>query len=148
MATKTEKKPLTKYQVWYRKNKKRLALARKERYHSDKAYRARNLKACKEWRKKNKPWQKREKVEREYLLISEFAEQVGCSPETLRNLEKERMLPRTTNGVARRRYHPGNVGLVKRLVDFRKDHHYSDPGYQAKVKKIVASVKTNWKKAA
>lgn len=137
---------LTKYQIWYRRNKDRLAKERKDRYHKDKKYRARNLKACKEWRQRNKPWLKREKVERDYLRIGEFAEQVGCSPETLRNLEHEKLIPRTTDGVARRRYHPSNVRLVRPIVDYRKDHHYTEAKYAEKLKALVVKAKTNWKK--
>src|SRR5512141_691822 len=136
----------TRYQAWYKKNRKRIAAERRERYRDDPVYRARKLQACKDWRQRNRPWLKREKTERDYLLISEFAEQVGCSPETLRNMERDKLLPRTTNGVARRRYHPSNVRLVLSLVGYRRDHHYSEPKYYDRLKVLVAKVKTNWKK--
>jgi len=139
---------LTKYQVWYQANKEKVAVQRREKYRKDKKYRERNLQACRVWRKENKPWLKREKVVKTYLLIGEFAEKVGCSPETLRNLERKKLLPKTTDGVARRRYHPGNARGVIRLVEFRRTMHYSDPKYAAKLKEIVSKVKLNWKKAA
>jgi len=141
------KEQLTKYQIWYRKNKEALSKRRRERYKKDKKYRNRNLKACREWRKENRPWEQREKVVRKYLLIGEFAAEVGCSPETLRNLERKKMLPRTTDGTSRRHYHPGNVRWAQKLVEFRKEVHYSDPKYKARLKVIVAQIKTHWKKA-
>jgi hypothetical protein len=139
---------LSKYQVWYQANKEKIAERRREKYRKDKKYRERSLKASRAWRKENKPWLDREKAVRDYLLIGEFAEKVGCSPETLRNLERKKLLPKTTDGVARRRYHPGNARLVTRLVDFRRNNHYSDPKYKGKLKEIVSKVKADWKKAA
>ena len=141
------KEQLTKYQVWYRAHKDELAARRRKRYKKDKVYRERSLKACRAWRKEHKPWQQREKIVRDYLLISEFAEQVGCSPETLRNLERKKMIPRTTDGVGRRRYNPKNVRMVRKLVEFRKETHYSDPKYKTRLKIIVAQVRVEWKKA-
>ena len=141
-----KKVTLSKYQIWYAENKEKLAKRRKKLYHSNKEYRERNLQACREWRQRNKPWLKREKVERDYLLISEFAELVGCAPETLRNLERKKMLPSTTDGVSRRRYHPGNAKLVIKLVEFRRDNHYSAPKYAQRLKALVGNVKANWKK--
>ena len=143
-----KKEPLTKYQDWYRKNRKLIAQRRKAKYQTDTKFRERKLKACREWRRKNKPWLKKEKAVRNYLLIGEFAAEVGCSPETLRNLERKKMLPKTTDGVTRRRYHPGNVAVVTRLVDFRRDIHYSHPKYKGKLKELVSRVKLVWKKAA
>lgn len=140
-------KPLSKYQKWYRSNKTRVAKQRRERYQSDPAYRKKNLNSCKEWRKKNQPWKSRMKVERTYLLIGEFAEQVGCSPETIRNLEAKKLLPRVTNGVARRKYHPANVELVQSLVEFRKEQHYTEPGYDKQMKALVFNIKKSWRKA-
>jgi len=137
---------LTKYQEWYRANKDALSVRRRKKYKTDKKYRERSLKACRAWRKENKPWLKREKPVRDYMLIGEFAAEIGCSPETLRNLERKKMIPRTTDGVGRRRYNPKNVKLVTRLVEFRKETHYSDPKYKAKLKAIVTQLKTNWKK--
>jgi hypothetical protein len=142
------KKKLTKYQVWYAANKELVSQRRKERYQEDKKYRERNLKACRAWRKKNKPWEHRERAVREYLLIGEFATEVGCSPETIRNLERNKLIPRTTDGVLRRRYHPKNVYPVARLVTLRKEMHYSDPKFADKQKALVAKIKTVWRKAA
>ena len=142
------KAKLTKYQTWYRAHKDEISKRRKARYKKDKKYREKNLAACRDWRQENKPWENREKVVRNYLLIGEFAEVVGCSPETLRNLERKKLLPRTTDGVLRRRYHPKNAKLVSKLINFRKDTHYSDPKFKSKQKELVAGIRANWQKAA
>jgi hypothetical protein len=142
------KPKLTKYQIWYAANKEEVAAKRKLRYKKDKTYRERNLKASRDWRAENRPWENREKVVRDYLLISEFAEQVGCSRETLRNLERKKLLPKTTNGVTRRHYHPKNVTMVTKLVELRQAMHYTDPKFVEKQKALVAKIKLNWKKAA
>lgn len=137
---------LTKYQLWYRDHKDELSKRRKARYKKDKKYREKNLAASRSWRKKTKPWQNNEPVVRDYLLISEFAEEVGCSPETLRNLERKKLIPRTTDGVARRRYHPKNVNNVTKLVDFRKETHYAHPKFAERQKKLVSRIKETWHK--
>jgi len=141
------KKKLTPYQIWYAANKELVAARRKEKYRKDKKYRERNLKASKAWRKENKPWEKRGKVVHNYLLIGEFAELVGCSPETIRNLERKKMIPRTTDGIARRHYNPRNAAIVRKLVDYRKEIHYSHPKYDERVKAMVTKIKATWKKA-
>jgi hypothetical protein len=139
------KTKLTKFQIWYRANKDKVAARRKERYQADRKYRERNLKVSRAWRAKNKPWQSREKVERNYLLIGEFAAEVGCSPETIRNLERKNLIPRTTDGVQRRRYHPKNVYQVSRLVNHRNAMHYTDPKFIDKQSAIVSRIKATWK---
>ena len=142
------KKQLTKFQIWYQANKEKVAQRRRERYQEDRKYREKNLKVCREWRKKNKPWQNRERVVRNYMLISEFAAEVGCSPETIRNLERKKLIPRTTDGVQRRRYHPENVYQVSRLVTHRSAMHYTDPKFADKQAAIVSRIKATWQKAA
>jgi MerR family regulatory protein len=140
-------KKLTKYQQWYQANKEEVAKRRKERYHRDKKYREQSLKVSREWRKKNRPWENRPRVERNFLLIGEFAQHVGCSPETIRNLERKNLIPRTTDGVQRRRYSPKNVYQVSRLVTLRKELHYTDPKFADKQAAMVSRIKTTWKAA-
>lgn len=142
------KKQLTKFQIWYQANKEKVSQRRKERYQEDRKYREKNLKVCRAWRAKNKPWTKRERVVRDYMLIGEFAAGVGCSPETIRNLERKKLIPRTTDGVQRRRYNEKNVYQVSRLVTLRQELHYTHPKFADKQAAIVARIKATWKKVA
>jgi hypothetical protein len=143
-----EKQKLTKFQVWYQANKEKVAQRRKERYRGDRQYREKNLQGSRNWRAKNQPWKKREVMTKDYLLIGDFAEAVGCSPETIRNFERKELIPRVTDGVRRRRYHAKNVFQVARLVKLRQSLHYSDPKFPDKQAAIVERIKATWKQAA
>lgn len=138
--------PKSKFQKWYGKEKARLNKERRDRYHNDPKYKARQLANTKRWRKKAKKEKKLNPtpVVKTQFTIGEAAAQIPCDIQTIRLLERKGLIPETTDGKKHRTYTPKQIGLMAKLIKYRQDNHYKTPGYQKRVEKMSQQIAAGW----
>lgn len=113
------------YADWYAKNKKRLSDKRKERYYSDPEYRAKVLSYSKRKRENSggPPSIEINGAKVPLMTLTEAAEAVNVSRESMLNWEKKGLLPETPYRLTERRvryYTKSMVSVVKRVANSRR----------------------------
>jgi predicted DNA-binding transcriptional regulator AlpA len=113
------------YADWYAKNKEKLAEKRKKRYHSDPEYRKKVLSYAK--RKRDgmggPPTIEINGATIPLMTLTESAEFIGVSRESMLNWEKKGLLPDTPYRLTERRvryYTKSMISVVKRVVNSRR----------------------------
>ena len=135
------------FKKWYAKNGKKLNKIRRKRYESDADYRARQLKASKNWRKKNPGYRRAQgDTKPKALTIGAVAEELGTCPQTIRAIEKRGLIPENKTGSSHRKYTLKQVELMRPLIEYLQNTHYKAPGYEKQVKKLSAALAKHWKK--
>jgi hypothetical protein len=133
------------FKKWYRRNRAQLSQKRKERYQKDKKYRARQLKASKQWRRDNPEYRQRKRQDRSNrLTISDVAIELDSCPQTIRSIEARGLIPVNKQGTGHRIYTRNQVALMQPLVLFLQTHHYRSKGYDATIQKLSKKLKAQW----
>jgi len=131
---------------WYKKNAKKLNEQRRARYATDPDYREKALQASKNWRDNNPDHHRTRRANKpELLTIGQAAEVLESCPQTLRGIEARKLIPMAKKGVGHRKYTPAQVELMRPLIQYLQETHYTVPGYKKRVQELSKQVKTNWK---
>lgn len=118
---------------WYSKHSDTLNSSRKERYHNDPEYRQKcidNARAARERRKTKQAALGEQKATTKILngvevvvyRITEAAKIAGISPQTLRKLEMDGIIPESSFPGVHRYYTEKQVGMIRVCLDEVKKH--------------------------
>lgn len=143
----------TPFKRWYDKNKKTINSKRKDKYHSDPAARADAVQKQREYRAKN-PTPSRAGEGRmklcggklvESFRISEVAESIGRSVQTIRLWERNGLIPAPTVESSYRFYTGIQVVLLRELADvIALNRHEPSAIYDAALEEKRKEIFARW----
>lgn len=98
------------FKLWYQKNRKKLALRRRKRYHSDPKYRRAAIERSAEYKRR-----RRETLRGDRRPIGEVAQALGVTTATLRRWEAAGYFPKSGSWSKHRRFTDAQVKLLGTL---------------------------------
>jgi hypothetical protein len=141
------------YADWYEQNRAKRNKARRKRYQTDKSFRQAQLEQSRDYKRRN-PTPARGSVrvvegeEVPVYRIGALADAVGRTILTIRNWERDGLIPQPTASETNHRVYLSHQALlVKRFSDFMTENQYtvrSDPEVQKKQASLINFIKKHW----